>query len=102
MHDRAIFNSDHKLCRSNTRRFFRAELEPNIAQREEAGILPREFWLKTGEMGFHSCGEPEACGGPGAGFLDHRVLSEEVGYAFGGSSVGFSVSSALSTVRPYA
>lgn len=31
--------------------------------------------------------------GPGADFLYNMVLSEEVGYAIGGASVGFSVSS---------
>ena len=93
MHDRAIFNSDHELFRSNARRFFREELEPNIAQWEKDGALPREFWLKAGANGFHCCGIPEAYGGPGADFLYNMVLSEEVGYAIGGASVGFSVSS---------
>lgn len=93
MHDRAIFNTDHELFRSNARRFFREELESNIAQWEKEGVLPREFWLKAGEMGFHCCGVPEAYGGPGADFLYNMVLSEEVGYAIGGASVGFSVSS---------
>lgn len=93
MHDRAIYNSDHELFRSNARRFFREELEPNIDQWEDAGVLPREFWLKAGEMGFHCCGIPEQYGGPGADFFYNMVLSEEVGFAVGGASVGFSVSS---------
>ena len=93
MYDRAIFNSDHELFRSNARRFFREELEPNIAQWEKDGALPREFWLKAGANGFHCCGIPEVYGGPGADFLYNMVLSEEVGYAIGGASVGFSVSS---------
>lgn len=93
MHDRAIYNSDHELFRSNARRFFREELEPNIDRWENEGILPREFWLKAGANGFHCCGVPEEYGGPGADFLYNMVLSEEVGYAIGGASVGFSVSS---------
>lgn len=93
MHDRSIFNSDHELFRSNARRFFREELEPNIEQWENEGVLPREFWLKAGANGFHCCGIPEQYGGPGADFLYNMVLSEEVGYAIGGASVGFSVSS---------
>ena len=43
MHDRAIFNSDHELFRSNARRFFREELEPNIESWEKVGRLPKEF-----------------------------------------------------------
>jgi long-chain-acyl-CoA dehydrogenase len=73
--------------------FFREELEPNIDQWEKEGCLPREFWLKAGENGFHCCGVPEEYGGPGADFLYNMVLSEEVGFAIGGASVGFSVSS---------
>lgn len=93
MHNRAIFNSDHELFRDNARRFFREELEPNIDQWEKDGVIPREFWEKAGTLGFHCCGIPEQYGGPGADFLYNMVLSEEVGYAIGGASVGFSVSS---------
>jgi len=93
MHNRSIYNSDHDLFRDNARRFFREELEPNIDQWEKEGRLPREFWRKAGENGFHCCGIPGEYGGPGADFLYNMVLSEEVGYAIGGASVGFSVSS---------
>ena len=93
MHERAIYNSDHELFRTSARRFFREELEPNIDQWEKDGRLPREFWLKAGENGFHCCGVPTEYGGAGADFLYNMVLSEEVGFAIGGASVGFSVSS---------
>lgn len=93
MHNRAIYSSDHELFRSNARRFFREELEPNIDAWEDEGVLPREFWLQAGTNGFHCCGIPEKYGGPGADFIYNMVLSEEVGYAIGGASVGFSVSS---------
>ncbi|HIA59930.1 MAG TPA: acyl-CoA dehydrogenase [Gammaproteobacteria bacterium] len=93
MHNRAIYDSDHELFRSNARRFFQQELEPNIDTWENAGLIPREFWERAGANGFHCCGVPEKYGGPGADFLYNMVLSEEVGYAIGGASVGFSVSS---------
>ena len=93
MHNRDIYDSDHELFRSNARRFFQEELEPNIDKWEEDGVIPREFWGKAGANGFHCCGVPEEYGGPGADFLYNMVLSEEVGYAIGGASVGFSVSS---------
>ena len=93
MHERAIYNSDHELFRTSARRFFREELEPNIDQWEKDGRLPREFWLKAGENGFHCCGVPAEYGCAGADFLYNMVLSEEVGFAIGGASVGFSVSS---------
>ena len=74
MHDRTIYSSDHELFRVNARRFFRDELEPNIDQWEKEGRLPREFWLKAGENGFHCCGVPEEYGGPGADFLYNICL----------------------------
>ena len=68
MHDRDIYNSDHALFRSNVRRLFREELEPNIDRWKADGVLPREFWEKAGAMGFHCCGIPEEYGGPSVGF----------------------------------
>nr|WP_297402004.1 acyl-CoA dehydrogenase family protein [uncultured Marinobacter sp.] len=91
MQNRSIYNSDHELFRENVRRFFRAELEPNIEQWEEEGVVPRSLWEKAAENGFLCCGVPEEYGGPGADFLYNMVLSEETGYAIGGASVGFSV-----------
>ncbi|MCG2581112.1 MAG: acyl-CoA dehydrogenase family protein [Marinobacter sp.] len=91
MQNRSIYNSDHELFRENVRRFFRAELEPNIEQWEEESVVPRSLWEKAAENGFLCCGVPEEYGGPGADFLYNMVLSEETGYAIGGASVGFSV-----------
>lgn len=91
MQSRAIYNSEHELFRENVRRFFRAELEPNIDQWEEQSVVPRSLWNKAAENGFLCCGVPEEYGGPGADFLYNMVLSEETGYAIGGASVGFSV-----------
>lgn len=91
MHNRAIYSSEHELFRDNVRRFYRAELEPNIAQWEKDGLVPRSFWEQAGANGFLCCGIPEEYGGPGADFLYNMVLSEETGYALGGASVGFSV-----------
>jgi long-chain-acyl-CoA dehydrogenase len=91
MQSRAIYSSEHELFRDNVRRFFRTELEPNIEQWEEQGVVPRSLWDKAAQNGFLCCGVPEEYGGPGADFLYNMVLSEETGYAIGGASVGFSV-----------
>ncbi|WP_417518623.1 acyl-CoA dehydrogenase family protein [Marinobacter sp.] len=89
--NRAVYSSDHELFRTNARRFFREELEPNIDQWEKDEIMPRSFWEKAGANGFLCCGVPEEYGGPGADFLYNMIFSEETGYALGGASVGFSV-----------
>src|SRR3546814_7381498 len=65
MHDRKIYDSNHAMFRDSARRFFKEEVEANIAQWEKDGIVPRSFWKKAGAQGFLCCGMPEAYGGPG-------------------------------------
>jgi long-chain-acyl-CoA dehydrogenase len=93
MHNRPIFSDEHELFRNGARRFFREEVEQNIAQWESDGIVPVALWKKAGENGFLCCGVPEEYGGPGADFAYQIVCSEEMGYAIGGGSLGFSISS---------
>jgi len=93
MQSRLIYSSDHALFRDNVRRFLQAELEPNIEEWEKEGLVPREFWLKSAENGLLCCGVPEEYGGAGADFYYNMVVSEEVGYALGGASLGFGIHS---------
>ena len=93
MENRRIYSSDHELFRNNVRRFLEAELEPNIEQWEKDGIVSREIWTKAGENGLLCCGVPEEYGGPGADFYYNMIVSEEVGYAIGGASLGFGLHS---------
>ncbi|MEH6637851.1 MAG: acyl-CoA dehydrogenase family protein [Porticoccaceae bacterium] len=93
MTSRSVYSSDHELFRDNARRFYREELEPNIEQWENDGIIPREFWLKAGENGLLCCGIPEQYGGPGADFFYNMISSEEIGYAIGGGSCSFALQS---------
>lgn len=88
MHARKIFDSDHAMFRDSARRFFREEVEANIAEWEKDGIVPRSFWKKAGTHGFLCCGIPEKYGGPGADFFYNIILSEEGGYGIGSSSLG--------------
>src|SRR3546814_20787287 len=88
MHDRKIYDSNHAMFRDSARRFFKEEVEANIAQWEKDGIVPRSFWKKAGAQGFLCCGMPEAYGGPGADFFYNIILSEEGGYGIGSASLG--------------
>src|SRR3546814_12196619 len=56
MHDRKIYDSNHAMFRDSARRFFKEEVEANIAQWEKDGIVPRSFWQKAGAQGFLCCG----------------------------------------------
>ena len=88
MHQRKVYTSDHELFRGSVRRFLKAEVEPNIAQWETDGIVPRSFWKKAGDQGFLCCGVPDQYGGSGADFFYNIILSEEGGYGIGSSSLG--------------
>lgn len=93
MRNRSVYSADHELFRDTARRFYREELEPNIEQWENEGIIPREFWRKAGAKGLLCCGIPETYGGPGGDFSYNMISSEEIGYAIGGGSCGFALQS---------
>jgi alkylation response protein AidB-like acyl-CoA dehydrogenase len=51
------------------RRFTAREVAPFYERWEQAGVVPRELWLKAGAAGMLCCTVPEACGGAGADYL---------------------------------
>jgi acyl-CoA dehydrogenase len=59
------------------RRFFQEECAPNQPAWEEAGIAPREIWLRAGELGFLCPRVPVADGGLGADFAFSIATMEE-------------------------
>jgi len=86
---RRIYSELHEMFRDTARRFLRQELETNIDSWEKEGVIPREFWRRGGEQGLLCPSVPEEYGGAGGDTLFDMVLSEELGYAIGGASVGF-------------
>ena len=60
---RDLFNDDHEAFRNMVRRFIDNEIAPHHASWEEAGIVPRELWLKAGAAGMLCCTVPEQYGG---------------------------------------
>ncbi len=78
--NRAIYEPEHQLFRDQVRRFFDAEVVPNIAAWEKDGITPRSIWHKAGESGLLCPTVPVAYGGPGADFRYLCVVDEELGY----------------------
>jgi len=76
--ERDIFEPEHDTYRDSVRRFVEAELQPHHAQWEKDGIVPREAWIKAGEMGMLCPSVPEEYGGIGADFLYSVVMIEEI------------------------
>lgn len=86
---RSLFNDEHLMFREAVRRFVEKEVTPHHDQWEKDGIVPRDLWLKAGELGFLAMDVPEQYGGLGlADFRFNVVLTEELTRA-GASGVGF-------------
>ncbi|MCQ4082853.1 acyl-CoA dehydrogenase family protein [Streptomyces sp. RB6PN25] len=88
---RTVFNEDHEAFRSTIRDFIATEVAPVYHEWEEAGRVPRDFYLKLGELGVFGIEVPEEYGGAGeTSFKFNAVITEEcarAGVSFGGSSV---------------
>lgn len=86
---RNLFEAEHDMFRDAFRRFVEKEIVPYHEHWEQAGIVPRELWLKAGESGFLGMDVPEEYGG--GGIRDYRynmVVSEEL-TRVGASGPGF-------------
>jgi alkylation response protein AidB-like acyl-CoA dehydrogenase len=86
---RTVFSADHEAFRQTLREFINAEVVPDYPKWYEAGIVPREFYYKLGELGLFGIEVPEEYGGAGIeSFKFTAVETEEVaraGVSFGGS-----------------
>ena len=78
---REIFAEEHQLFREQFRRFVKEEVEPHVAEWNEAGIVPRSIWKRMGEEGYLGANQPEAWGGAGGDFLFDAIIMEELSYA---------------------
>ncbi|MGB1242462.1 MAG: acyl-CoA dehydrogenase family protein [Chitinophagales bacterium] len=57
------FKEEHQLFRKSLKYFLAKEVIPNINQWEKDGEIPREIYLKFGEMGYLGLELPEKYGG---------------------------------------
>ena len=90
---RNIFEADHEAFRDTMRTFCEKEIVPHHDEWEKDGIVPREVWLKAGELGLLGFMMPEEFGG--GGMIDFRfnaIIGEECCAAnLGGFSVGITL-----------
>jgi acyl-CoA dehydrogenase len=87
---RELFNDDHEAFRNMVRRFIENEIAPHHASWEDAGVVPRDLWLKAGAAGMLCCTVPELYGGAGADYLFDVVVFEEMARS-GFSGPGFMI-----------
>jgi len=87
---RPIFDDEHEDYRESFRSFLAAEVTPNFAEWDKAGMVSRDLFKKAAGHGFMGMAIPEEYGGAGADdWRFNVVLTEEsvragVGAAFGG------------------
>jgi acyl-CoA dehydrogenase len=84
---RQIFGPEHEAFRTTVRRFFDAEVQPNVAKWQKAGLFPADLFRTAGKMGILCAGIPERYGGPGGDLLHHVVFHEEHAYSPAGAAL---------------
>lgn len=74
--------------RDMVRDFAQSKIAPLAHRVDQENWFPRELWPQLGELGVLGPTVEEAFGGPGLGYLEHTVISEEISRASG--SIGIS------------
>ncbi|MFF1355125.1 acyl-CoA dehydrogenase family protein [Streptomyces sp. NPDC058297] len=96
---RDVYTEDHEMFREVVRQFFEKEVVPHLPEWEAAGLVPRELFRRTADIGINGLQIPERFGGGGVeGFRFNAVVLEETGYA--AATVG-GLQVHLNTVLPY-
>lgn len=95
---RSVFREDHNMFRDQARRFIEREIAPYLPEWEKQGIVPKDIWLKAGEMGLLCSTVPEEYGGSGGDFGHSAVMIEELARV-NATAVGFTTHSEI--VAPY-
>ena len=96
---RHIFDEEHLMFQQSVRRFVENEVAPYHETWEKEGIVPRELWLKAGELGLLAMDVPEAYGGLEIeDFRYNTIVTEEL-IRVGATGVGFGLHNDV--VMPY-
>ncbi len=94
-----LLEEEHLLFRESVRAFMEKEIEPFYEEWEKAGQVPREIWLKAGELGLLSTEIPEKYGGLELNdFRFNAIVAEELARV-NGSAPGFAIQNDI--VVPY-
>lgn len=86
-------SEEGSMFQKTVRDLFAEELETNIEQYEQAGVIPRSFWLKMAELGVLCPSIPEEYGGSGTDFTFNMAVGFECGYTIGGTNLGITLQS---------
>ena len=73
MFQRTVFNDEQNYFRESVAKFANKEILPHHSQWEKEGIVPREIWLKAGDLGILCPNIPKEYGGIGGDFGSEEV-----------------------------
>jgi len=76
-----LFDDEHNQFRRTIRQFLEREINPQADELEAAGIVPRELFLRGGELGFFGHGVPEVYGGHVGDCRMSVAMAEELSHA---------------------
>ncbi|WOH38190.1 acyl-CoA dehydrogenase family protein [Thalassotalea fonticola] len=96
---RYCYEHEHLMFQEAFRAFLQQEVVPFRDEWREAGIVPREVYLKAGEHGFLIPQAPESLGGIGIDdFRFQQIVAEEIGFC---GETGFMPQLHTTMVAPY-
>ncbi len=78
--------------------FFEKECAPHVPQWRKDGIVPKEMWLKAGEMGILGTSVSEEYGGMGGDFRHEAIIAEQMGWK---GIDGFGITLHNGIIAPY-
>ncbi|MDG1904659.1 MAG: acyl-CoA dehydrogenase family protein [Arenicella sp.] len=90
----SIFREDHDMFRDVARRFIDKEIVPHLEQWESDGIVPKEVWLKAGEVGLLCSSVEEQYGGAGGDYGHSAIMIEELARV-NATAIGFTTHSEI-------
>ena len=89
------FTEEHKLIKKNARDFAQNELLPNVLERDEKKIWPKEAVKKMANLGFLGImGDPK-WGGSGMDPVAYTIAMEEISKVDASAAVVMSVNNSL-------
>jgi acyl-CoA dehydrogenase len=91
----AWMTPEHEMFAESVRRFFAAELVPNIANWNSQGVVDRAFWDKAAAAGLLGATIPEAYGGAGGNYSFDAVIGYEQARV-GDTGWGFGINTIIS------
>lgn len=94
------YDADLELFRDNFKRFMQEHIEPEYAQWEREGLMPRSVWSLLGENGYLCVDVPEEYGGYGVPTEYSLMLIEESARA-GYASLSTAISCHSEIAAPY-